>query len=299
MGTEKWFVVGFLLIGSIASAQTEADFNVGLTDDNTGAVITKYTGNVATVRIPGTIQGMPVREISITAFSRNSTITSVVIPDGVTEIRGGNNPYEGGAFFNCDKLVSITFPSTLKKIGGFAFGGCFSLREAIIPEGVTEIGKNAFASCRSLAKVSLPSTLKHLGEWAFGNADGIFGRGNNVIFTSIILPENLKSIEEGVFYGCKNLTSIIIPEGITKIGRQAFDSCVALTSVRLPLTIERIDEYAFYGCTELTVVTIPTSLVSVVFGGRSIDYQNVFEGNGKINLISQVALKRIGYTGRF
>jgi hypothetical protein len=108
------------------------------------------------------------------------------------------------------------------------------------------------------------------------------------------LPENLQTIEEGVFYGCKNLTSIIIPEGITKIGYQAFDSCVALSSVTLPSTIERIDQYAFYGCVELTTVTIPVSVESVVFAR-----ENVFQGSGKINLTSQAALKRIGYTGRF
>jgi hypothetical protein len=295
MKKEKWFTVVFLLIGTTVFAQTEADFDVGLTDDNTGVVITKYTGKQSMVKIPDTIQGMPVREIGNTAFYRNSTITSVIIPEGVTEIQGNNGP-GGGAFSLCDKLVSITFPSTMKKIGGFAFGGCFSLRQVTIPEGVTEIGSTAFASCRSLSNVTLPKTLTRLGDWAFGNADGIFGRGNNVIFTSIVLPENLQKIEEGVFYGCKNLTSIIIPEEITEIGRNAFQGCAALTSVTLPSTIKKLGEYSFNGCAALTTVTIPASVESVTF---ERGFADVFQGCGKINLVSQAILKRIGYTGSF
>ena len=70
-------------------AQTEADFNVTLTDDNTGVVITKYTGKAANVRIPATIQGMPVKEIGKQAFS-SSEITNIVIPEGVVKIQNGS-----------------------------------------------------------------------------------------------------------------------------------------------------------------------------------------------------------------
>jgi hypothetical protein len=307
MKTKKWLLAVFMLTGMVLFAQTEADFEVTLTGDNTGVVITKYIGNVATVKIPAKIQGMPVREIGKTAFYSNSIITSVVIPEGVIVINDANNPYEGGAFSRCEKLVNVNFPSSLTKIGGFAFGGCPALRSIAIPEGVTEIGQNAFASCRSLSSVTLPKTLTKLGQWAFGNADGIFGRNNNLIFTSITLPENLKVIEEGTFYGCKNLTSIIIPEGITEICDQAFVSCVALTSVTLPSTIAIIGEYAFGGCSALAAVNIPESVEEIFFGSIFLpERENIktratetFSGCGKLNLASQAALKKRGYNGKF
>jgi len=63
--------------GTTSSAQTENDFSVILKDDSTGVVITKYNGNAATLKIPATIQGMPVMEIGEDAFFNNSKITSV------------------------------------------------------------------------------------------------------------------------------------------------------------------------------------------------------------------------------
>ena len=48
--------------------------------------ITKYTGTESTVILPSTISGWPVTKIGEAAFQDNTTITSVTIPDSVTEI---------------------------------------------------------------------------------------------------------------------------------------------------------------------------------------------------------------------
>jgi hypothetical protein len=97
-----------------AFAQTESDFAVELTKDGEGVVITGYTGTVTAVRIPATIQGMPVREIGgssrsgryLGAFQNSKTI-SVVIPEGVTIIRerSFSHDHPGG-----DKLIQVTLP---------------------------------------------------------------------------------------------------------------------------------------------------------------------------------------------
>lgn len=47
--------------------------------------------------------------------------------------------------------------------------------------------------------------------------------------TTIVLPENLVSIQSSAFTGCGNLTSIIIPSGVTAIGSYAFEGCNGLT----------------------------------------------------------------------
>jgi hypothetical protein len=62
-------VVVLLFVSAGVFAQTENDFEVTLTADSEGVVITKYTGRAAaTVTIPATIQDMPVREIGAYAF---------------------------------------------------------------------------------------------------------------------------------------------------------------------------------------------------------------------------------------
>jgi len=290
--------VVFVLIGTATFAQTEGDFTVTLTSDNDGVLITRYNGSVAAVRIPSTIQGMPVREIGEQAFSRNTTITSVVIPEGITTIR--NNLQNLGAFAGCSKLVSVTFPSSLKIIGSRAFAACTALTAIVIPEGVTEIGSEAFAGCRSLASVSLPNTLTSLGHSAFTIELQILGRTAGInsmpVFTAIILPDGLTIIEDYTFSGVRTLNSVVIPEGVTEIKEGAFEG-TGLTSVALPSTITSIGSGAFRLCTALISVTIPDSVENIGFPYGMSDTS--FRGDEKLNLASQAALRRRGYTGDF
>ena len=49
--------------------------------------------------------------------------------------------------------------------------------------------------------------------------------------TSIILPQNLKTIEANAFYRCMNMSEITIPESVSYIGNSAFSSCVKLSKI--------------------------------------------------------------------
>ena len=104
-----FFVVWFL-VTSFLFAQTENDFQVALTADYTGAIITKYTGQgIATVRIPETLQEFPVKEIANSVFRGNQTITSVALPSTIEKIGVE-------AFFGCRNLSVITIPNNVIQI---------------------------------------------------------------------------------------------------------------------------------------------------------------------------------------
>jgi hypothetical protein len=91
--------------------QTENDFQVALTADYTGAIITRYTGQgIATIRIPETLQEFPVKEIANGVFRGNQTITSVALPS------------TDEAFANTG-LTTITIPESVEVIRGNAFRG--------------------------------------------------------------------------------------------------------------------------------------------------------------------------------
>jgi len=306
------FVFMLLLAGMDCFAQSASDFNVRLTEDGTGVVITGYTGRTAAVRIPATIEGLPVREIGGAtysdgfwdgegAFMGNRVITSVIIPEGVTIIRAGAFGSRFGWFGGCDNLTQVTLPSTLRIIERGAFQAAKSLRAIVIPEGVTEIGPDAFQSCSSLASVTLPNSLVKLGAYAFG--DGFSSGGptkDSPIFTSITLPPNLTKIEEGTFRNCSRLRSIVIPEGVIEItggnewgiggedGPGAFNGCIALTSVTLPSTITRIGKDTFYGCSSLTTVIVPDTVEKIEGIG------NAFGNCPRLNLASQALIRRLG-----
>lgn len=92
----------------------------------------------------------------------------------------------------------------------------------------------------------------------------------NLKIKSVIIPNSVKSIGDGVFEGCTNLKSIIIPNSVTTIGESAFTGCESLTSVTIPNSVTSIGSGAFSGCTNLTSVTIPNSVTSI--------YGNAFVG---------------------
>jgi hypothetical protein len=255
-----------LLLATAAFAQSEEDFEVGLTEDMTGVVIIKYTGKAVAVRIPATIQGMPVREIGSDAFSGNNVITSVVIPAGVTTINGNSDSssfgYSGGTFYRCGKLAQVTLPAGLISIGKGVFSGCTALQAVTLPEGLISIGEGAFSDCTALQAVTLPDSVTFLGAWAFQNS-GV---------TSVILSKGLTHIVNGIFSECKRLANVVIPEGITIIGGGenykesgsygTFEGCTALVSVTLPSTLVEIQDSAFRG-SGLRSVVIPEGVTTI------------------------------------
>jgi len=314
-----WFIALAVIIVRPAFAQSESDFNVDLTKDGTGVVITGYTGKQAAITIPAKIQGYPVKEIGDQALSAwgdsiwvytysrgynefrarktiNTDLTSVTIPAGV-EIIGEM------AFFNQSKLTSINIPASVTSIGKTAFAGCSSLTTVNIPAKVTTIGDLAFLECRRLATVNFSEGLIEIGEGAFAECRALktiklpnsltkLGRGALVSsrdgITAVTLGTGLTEIPDYTFsyydgnngYSGTLLQSIVIPEGVTKIGEGAFMNCRALTTVTLPSTLETMEAYAFRGCSALTTVTIPASLTSVDFRDR--ESRGYIVGDGEI-----------------
>ncbi len=140
-----------------------------------GAVITAYVGNDSNIIIPSELDGYPVTVIGEDAFSSCYSITSVVVPEGVTEL-------ERVAFRYCWEMTSIQLPSTLRTIGDNAFYRCELLEEIEIPEGVTELGDHAFRGCIALSRVTLPSSLEKISHYTFFECDErlvIYGRSGS------------------------------------------------------------------------------------------------------------------------
>lgn len=100
--------------------------------------ITGCDTTVESVEIPSEIEGMSVTKIGSTAFYR-CALTSVVIPEGVTDIASG-------AFWHSENLTEVRLPSTLTRIEGNAFNDCQALEKINIPASVTYVGNSAFGA---------------------------------------------------------------------------------------------------------------------------------------------------------
>ena len=94
------------------------------------------------------------------AYTQDETLTSVVIPEGVTDI--GEI-----AFYGCVNLREVVFPSSLKIIREEAFGET-GLVSALLPAGLEEIEEKAFFSCEDLRHIEVPGAGTIIGSDAFG-----------------------------------------------------------------------------------------------------------------------------------
>ena len=114
------------------------------------------------------------------------------------------------------------------------------IKQCVIPEGVVRIGNDIHWDSRSvttLESVSLPSTLKTIGDGAFAECCNL---------SNVILPQGLTTIGHGAFYNCDSLEKITIPEGVTSIGNVVFDLCDNLNSITISNNLTTIGNCAFY-----------------------------------------------------
>ena len=181
----------------------------------------------------------------------------VVIPESVKAKDG--NDYKVTAFGDkcflwCEKLTSITIPSSVTSLGDECFSVCRGLTSIAIPSSVTSLGENCFSSCSGLTSITIPSSVTSLGDYCFIDC---------ISLTSITIPSSVTSLRVGCFLGCSSLTSITIPSSVTSIGGSCFSGCSGLTSITIPSSVTSIGGSCFYGCCGLTSITIPSSVTSL------------------------------------
>lgn len=225
------------------------DYEYNLNGDGT-AVITSYTGSGGDVTIPTYLGGYVVKKLS-SGFQSNIDLTSVIIPNSVTDIGGWT-------FASCTNLTSVTIPDSVTTIGDSAFGWCEDLTSVIIPNSVTTIGENAFGACTSLASVKIGNSVMTIGNYAFGRCTSL---------TSVNIPNSVTTIGNGAFSYCEKLRSVNIPNSATTLGERAFEECTKLTSVNIGNSVTTISPWAFYHCTNLKSVAIPNSVTTI--GGEA------------------------------
>ncbi len=157
------------------------------------------------------------------------------------------------AFYNCNNLVSIELPNSLKSIGRNAFGACEKINRMVISENITHIENSAFSGCSGLTNVSLPNII-YIGEYAFSNCKNLL---------EIILGNNIYSIEQGSFGGCSKLTNINIGNNVVKICDSAFSGCSSLRSIDLGENLTTIGASAFGGCVALNNIVLCQHISSI------------------------------------
>ena len=192
-----------------------------------------------------------IKTISRDAFQNCNKLTSVTIPSSVTEIEEYYN--SDGAFRNCTSLELVTIEAGIEKIGHYAFKECTSLKTINIPNSVISIGDSAFSGCTALTSIDIPDSVTNLGSSVFWGCKSL---------NEVKLSNQINSIKSGTFSQCKGLTSVDIPYGITSIGSDCFAWCSNLKTVNIPNTVKIIGGSAFYDSINLHM-EIPNSVTRI------------------------------------
>ncbi len=128
-----------------------------------------------------------------------------IVNDNVIEL----SPF---AFSNNTKLKSIVLPQSLKKIGEYCFDYCTALEEIDIPDKTQALGKYAFNYCSSLKRLTLGNSIEKIPEGAFSSCKNL---------NHVVIPVNIRIIDKNAFYYCSSLDDIKIPDS-TSVDDSAF-----------------------------------------------------------------------------
>lgn len=158
--------------------------------------------------------------IILTVKATYSTRDAIIHFSGITSVDWGDGTINNSTSHRYSTSSSATF--IVKVFGNVSFDNnwsysCFSenmLKEVVIGNTITSIGKNAFKNC--------------------------------TILTSVTIPNSVTSIGQSAFQGCTSLTGITIPNSVTSIGSQAFYQCY-IKNITIPAAVTSIGSYGFYG----------------------------------------------------
>ena len=268
-------------------------------DGNGNATITGYSGGVAALFIPETIDGHTVTAIGNRAFKGNLRLAAVTIPDTVTEI--GQDAFSG-----CRNLTSVSLSNNLDSIYESAFEST-AISTLSLPSKLTRLDRKAFANCTNLQRVSIPATLTTTTYGTISDDwNGPFNGCSSL--NSVSFAEGITSVLSHLFENCNGLREISIPDSVTEIGEKAFKNCrnlasvslgnnldsiyesafesTAISTLSLPNRLTRLDRKAFANCSNLQHVSIPATLTTTTYGTTSDDWNGPFNGCSSLNSVS-------------
>lgn len=260
-------------------------------DDYAFSPVYQTQGTNKTINFPASLE-----RIGNGAFDSASLVCEVSFPENSKLTYIGKN-----AFYNNPDMISLDLSNCtkLRTIDDGAFEYCSGYEDnewkVSLPEGLETIGAGAFYSNGELFQIQIPSTVKTIGAEAFkstglkGTVDlgkvetiGAYLFYNCRSLENVILPDELKAVPEGIFYGDVALSRVVtaskaeeaggieniaagtvfLPESVEDIGEDAFAVCMTLENVDAR-GVKILGKHVFGTCSKLKTVRFSDALREV------------------------------------
>ncbi len=249
-----------------------------------------------------------------------------VSPDatGAIEIKDGTRLVADHALYECAGITNVIIPTSVMRVGKYAFANTYSLETAIYAgteeemqrvsfgEGYNEnAGINTSIGTTNIVFLNGAYIPSDKEEYTPGlvfapNSDmtgciitNYDGNDTVVKIPSIYLGYPVTEIAADAFNN-KSVTEVSIPATVNSIGNSAFKSCYSLTAVTVAegSSLGVIGDYAFSDCQQLQSFEIPASVSSIgegVFQGcYSLASLTFVNGGAGINTIPKYAFYSSG-----
>ena len=222
-----------------------------------------------------------VTAIGDTAFSHESSITSITVPNTVTSV--GER-----AFFDCRGIRGLVYNDNILMYVPYLSSSVIS-----VPEGIKTIHRDAFIDHYNLSTLTIPSSVTDIGSYSFRYCTNLSTVNFNAIdcnatsafvslesLTTLNFASNVTRISDSICLFCSNLVDLVLPDSLTYIGKCAFLNCVLPSTITIPENVTYIGEGAFNQCTGLSTLyfnatnctsdLIEASSSTTIFGGSSL-----------------------------
>lgn len=199
-------------------------------------------------------------------------------------------------------ISSIDIPSTIKKIGKFAFYNCLLLKKLTIPASVETIGEQIIAGS-GVQELTVEDSDQPLNIYVVSNDMSLLAYGEQC--TKVYLGRNIRINSEygegtggyGPFTWAGALTDLtygpqvswlhkyecwradnlqrvtFLTDKVKELPESAFGECTNLSSIQLPSKLERIERTGIFGSQRLKTITLPATVRYV--GGQGLDNPNL------------------------
>ena len=201
------------------------------------------------------------------SVSNRGNVVSIVFGKNIIAT-GGEDGSKDDAFYNCDRLISVTLNAKLQILGRYTFQSCNNLESINLGEAtnLTTIKVKAFEDVDHVRQFTIPNSVTTIEESAFRSIDSV----RTVTFAT---GSKLTTLGEGAFRDNTKLERINIEActSLTNFPSYWLNNCPGITSLIVPASVETFGNNNMFSSTNNieTITFLAPTVPNDFYNGRS------------------------------